>query len=93
METTIVNMSTSLPNLRRAQVECLEKIEECLTEQDQGLVEMFCGTGKSLIEFKTLSSYATSVIIFPSFLLHKVEPVTKGIRNSLVIFSYGPPFC
>jgi PKHD-type hydroxylase len=34
-----------------------------------------------------------SVIIFPSFLLHKVEPVTKGIRNSLVIFSYGPPFC
>ena len=34
-----------------------------------------------------------SVIIFPSFLLHKVEPVTKGIRNSLVIFAYGPPFC
>jgi PKHD-type hydroxylase len=34
-----------------------------------------------------------TIIIFPAFLIHKVEPVTKGIRNSLVIFAYGPPFC
>lgn len=34
-----------------------------------------------------------TIIIFPSFILHKVEPVTKGIRNSLVTFAYGPPFC
>ena len=34
-----------------------------------------------------------SVIIFPSFLMHCVKPVTKGIRNSIVLFVYGPPFC
>jgi len=34
-----------------------------------------------------------SIIIFPSFLLHEVKEVTKGIRNSLVTFAYGPPFC
>jgi len=34
-----------------------------------------------------------SVIVFPSFLMHCVKPVTKGIRNSIVLFVYGPPFC
>ena len=34
-----------------------------------------------------------TIIIFPSFLLHRVEPVTRGVRNSLVTFAYGPPFC
>jgi len=34
-----------------------------------------------------------TIIIFPSFLLHRVEPVIRGVRNSLVTFAYGPPFC
>lgn len=34
-----------------------------------------------------------SIIIFPSIVMHKVMPVTRGIRNSLVTFAYGPPFC
>lgn len=33
-----------------------------------------------------------TVIVFPSFLMHCVKPVTKGVRNSLVLFVYGPPF-
>lgn len=33
-----------------------------------------------------------SVIIFPSFFLHKVEPVTAGIRKSLVSWIEGPRF-
>lgn len=33
-----------------------------------------------------------SAIIFPSFLLHRVTPVTKGIRKSLVFWIGGPPF-
>ena len=33
-----------------------------------------------------------TIIIFPSFSLHEVKPVTKGTRNSLVAFAYGPPF-
>lgn len=31
-----------------------------------------------------------SIIVFPSFLSHKVEPVTKGIRYSAVMWRIGP---
>ena len=30
-----------------------------------------------------------SIIIFPSFLWHKVEPITKGLRHSLVMWALG----
>lgn len=33
-----------------------------------------------------------TIIIFPSFLLHRVTPVTKGMRRSLVLWVSGPPF-
>ena len=33
-----------------------------------------------------------SIIIFPSFMMHQVTPIKKGIRNSLVLWAYGPPF-
>ena len=32
------------------------------------------------------------VIAFPSYSLHQVTPVTKGIRRSLVVWLCGPPF-
>lgn len=32
------------------------------------------------------------IILFPSFLLHKVHPVTKGIRKSIVAWVEGPKF-
>ena len=35
---------------------------------------------------------AGSLIVFPSFLIHKVNPVTKGVRNSLVAWCVGPKF-
>jgi PKHD-type hydroxylase len=31
-------------------------------------------------------------ILFPSFILHRVTPVTKGVRKSLVIWTLGPKF-
>ena len=31
-------------------------------------------------------------ILFPSYLLHRVTPVTKGVRKSLVIWVNGEPF-
>jgi len=31
-------------------------------------------------------------IIFPSFLLHRVTPVTRGQRQSLTIWAHGPAF-
>jgi PKHD-type hydroxylase len=33
-----------------------------------------------------------SLIVFPSFVWHRVKPVTKGIRNSLVCWNLGEPF-
>jgi PKHD-type hydroxylase len=32
------------------------------------------------------------LIAFPSYLLHRVTPVTKGIRRSLVVWISGPAF-
>ena len=33
-----------------------------------------------------------AIIVFPSFLLHRVTPVTKGTRKSLVAWVEGPKF-
>jgi predicted 2-oxoglutarate/Fe(II)-dependent dioxygenase YbiX len=35
---------------------------------------------------------AGSVLVFPSFILHGVEPVTKGVRRSIVTWLVGPWF-
>jgi PKHD-type hydroxylase len=32
------------------------------------------------------------IIAFPSFMIHRVCPVTKGVRKSLVIWVSGPKF-
>jgi PKHD-type hydroxylase len=32
------------------------------------------------------------IILFPSFLLHKIHPVTKGYRKSIVAWVEGPKF-
>jgi PKHD-type hydroxylase len=33
-----------------------------------------------------------SLVVFPSFILHRVKPVTKGTRYSLVIWNIGDPY-
>jgi len=33
-----------------------------------------------------------SVIVFPSFILHRVTPVTKGVRKTAVMWLNGPAF-
>ena len=33
-----------------------------------------------------------SVVVFPSFVWHRVKPVTQGVRHSLVLWSLGYPF-
>jgi len=33
-----------------------------------------------------------TAIVFPSYLLHGVTPVTKGVRRSLVVWAHGPAF-
>ena len=50
-------------------------------------------------QFKTMKEVYTpefngvgTVIVFPSFMMHRVEQVTKGTRCSLVSWFVGPPF-
>ena len=33
-----------------------------------------------------------SIIVFPSFIWHRVKPITKGVRYSLVVWHLGYPF-
>ncbi len=33
-----------------------------------------------------------TVIVFPSFVKHRVTPVTKGVRHSMVAWMQGPPW-
>ena len=49
------------------------------------------GNGASTIytpDFNKLGS----IIVFPSFLVHRVKPVTKGTRYAAVCWFLGPPF-
>ena len=33
-----------------------------------------------------------TIIIFPSFVMHRVTPITKGVRQSIVGWVWGPPY-
>lgn len=40
-------------------------------------------------DFKTLPKSKGDVILFPSFLMHRITPITKGTRKSLVLWIGG----
>lgn len=42
--------------------------------------------------FEILSKEKGCVFIFPSFLLHRVTPITRGFRKSLVLYAGGDSF-
>lgn len=33
-----------------------------------------------------------TVVVFPSFIMHRVTPITKGVRQSIVAWLAGPPY-
>ena len=43
-------------------------------------------------EVQTAVNSRGHVIIFPSYVLHRVQPVTSGTRRSLVVWANGPGF-
>jgi PKHD-type hydroxylase len=47
--------------------------------------------GSRIVEDPAIRPQGT-IVVFPSFVWHKVTPVTKGTRHSLVMWSYGEPF-
>ena len=40
----------------------------------------------------TLTQTKSMVLLFPSWVLHRITPVTKGVRKSLVVWVTGPKF-
>jgi PKHD-type hydroxylase len=53
--------------------------------------QFFMNTGNEKDAFE-VEMKRGKIILFPSFLIHRVAPVTKGIRKSLVIWVTGPKF-
>lgn len=65
-------------------------------EYTGGQLEFAQGVGgkpvkDTIIKCKEANSKG-SIIVFPSFIRHRVMPVTKGVRYSLVVWNIGNPF-
>lgn len=58
-------------------------------DYEGGDFELICTSLDSPV---TIPKEKGKLIIFPSFLFHRVTPVTKGVRKSLVAWIYGPKF-
>jgi len=41
---------------------------------------------------KKITQEKGTVIFFPSFMFHRVQPVLSGVRKSIVIWALGPPY-
>jgi PKHD-type hydroxylase len=50
------------------------------------------GNGKPVIKKCKEILPRGSIVVFPSFVWHRVKPVTKGVRYSLVMWNIGYPF-
>ena len=58
-------------------------------EYEGGDLQLFRGGNYEKGEFDTAYRGAGSVFIFPSYILHRVTPVTKGTRKSFVLWLGG----
>ena len=58
---------------------------------DGGAFEFACYS-KEKCSVEKIEATAGSLIIFPSAMEHRVAPVTKGTRYSVVMWFVGPPF-
>ena len=63
-----------------------------LNDNFEGGAFEFATYGKEDCIITPIEVEAGSVIVFPSWMEHRVAPVTKGIRYSLVTWFVGPPF-
>ena len=58
------------------------------SEFEGGVFEMTSGkTGTYNIDLEK-----GDIVIFPSYKLHRVSPVTKGVRHSMVAWGHGRAF-
>ena len=67
-------------------------LDKALKGRGQGGAFQFASYSNEKCEIETVEVSMGSIIVFPSFLEHRVEPVTKGTRYSVVTWFTGPPF-
>jgi PKHD-type hydroxylase len=46
--------------------------------------------GNLVIENQTIPKTLGTIVMFPPYMFHSVEKITKGVRRSLVIWAHGP---
>ena len=63
-----------------------------LNDNFEGGAFEFASYQKEECTITSIEATAGSVIVFPSSMEHRVAPITKGTRYSLVIWFVGPPF-
>ena len=64
-----------------------------LNEAYQGGDFQFSGLSQTEVKIETPKLGGIgSIIIFPSFMEHRIAPITSGVRYSLVAWFLGPPF-
>jgi len=59
------------------------------SEYDGGEFEVWFGGSEEFVEVPRQKG---DVIIFPTFLMHRVKPITRGQRKALVFWTGGEPF-
>lgn len=86
------HMDTNLGNTHMHQPRKLSLsicLSDCKTEFEGGIFQLNMGNQEFPLDINLEKG---SGIFFPSFMCHKVTPVTKGIRKSLVVWVTGPKF-
>ena len=63
-----------------------------LNDNFEGGAFEFASYGKEKCNITPIDATVGSVIVFPSSMEHRVAPVTKGTRYSVVCWFVGPPF-
>lgn len=79
--------STSEPLTRKLSLSLL--LSEPGVDFEGGNFQINDGNEKNA---KTIEMTKGSLIAFPSFMVHRVTPVTKGVRKSIVAWVLGPKF-
>lgn len=74
----------------------VRKLSCCISLTDPKKYEggdFYFSFGKDIVPYKIPEfKEQGSILIFPSYIWHKVSPVTKGTRYSLVNWALGPPW-
>ena len=78
-------------NLKKRKISAILSLNNA-TDYEGGEVEMHTGhPDEKPFTIEELKTQAT-LIFFPSFIWHRVKPLTKGVRYSLVSWARGEPF-